>query len=53
MRGPWPAMRGLMARIESLRIDVLRNAVRRDDLREKVAEMRERMRRELSSAKPG
>jgi glutamate-ammonia-ligase adenylyltransferase len=44
---------GLMARIESLRIDVLRNAVRRDDLREKVAEMRERMRRELSSAQPG
>jgi glutamate-ammonia-ligase adenylyltransferase len=27
--------------------------VRRGDLREKVAEMRERMRRELSSAKPG
>jgi glutamate-ammonia-ligase adenylyltransferase len=44
---------GLMVRIESVRIDVLRNAVRRDDLREKVAEMRERMRRELSSAQPG
>jgi glutamate-ammonia-ligase adenylyltransferase len=44
---------GLMANIESVRIDVLRNAVRRDDLRERVAEMRERMRRELSAAKPG
>jgi glutamate-ammonia-ligase adenylyltransferase len=44
---------GLMLRIEALRIDVLRNAVRRDDLRERVAEMRERMRRELSSAQPG
>jgi glutamate-ammonia-ligase adenylyltransferase len=44
---------GLMARIESVRVDVLRNAVRRDDLRERVADMRERMRRELSSAQPG
>lgn len=44
---------GLMARIEAVRVDVLRNAVRRDDLREKVAEMRERMRRELSAAKSG
>jgi len=44
---------GLMERIEALRIDVLRNAVRRDDLKVRVAEMRERMRRELSSATPG
>ncbi len=44
---------GLMARIEAVRVDVLRNAVRRDDLRERVADMRERMRRELSSAQPG
>jgi glutamate-ammonia-ligase adenylyltransferase len=36
-----------------VRVDVLRNAVRRDDLRERVADMRERMRRELSSAQPG
>jgi [glutamine synthetase] adenylyltransferase / [glutamine synthetase]-adenylyl-L-tyrosine phosphorylase len=42
----------LRARIEALRLDVLRGAVRRGDLREKVAEMRERMRRELSAAKP-
>ncbi len=40
---------GLLARIEALRLEVLRKAVRRDDLREKVAEMRERMRRELSA----
>jgi glutamate-ammonia-ligase adenylyltransferase len=32
---------------------VLREAVRRDDLREKVAEMRERMRRELSASQAG
>jgi glutamate-ammonia-ligase adenylyltransferase len=43
----------LMARIEALRVEVLRNAVRRSDLRERVAEMRERMRRELSVAKSG
>jgi len=43
----------LRARIEALRLEVLRNAVRRADLREKVTEMRERMRRELSSAQPG
>jgi glutamate-ammonia-ligase adenylyltransferase len=43
----------LRARIEALRLEVLRGAVRRGDLREKVAEMRERMRRELSSASPG
>ena len=43
----------LRASVEALRLDVLRGAVRRDDLREKVAEMRERMRRELSASKPG
>jgi [glutamine synthetase] adenylyltransferase / [glutamine synthetase]-adenylyl-L-tyrosine phosphorylase len=43
----------LRGRIEALRLEVLRGAVRRGDLREKVAEMRERMRRELSGAKPG
>jgi glutamate-ammonia-ligase adenylyltransferase len=43
----------LRARIEALRLTVLRGAVRRSDLREKVSEMRERMRRELSAAKPG
>lgn len=43
----------LMARIEAVRSDVLQHAVRRDDLREQVAQMRERMRRELSDAKPG
>jgi glutamate-ammonia-ligase adenylyltransferase len=43
----------LRGRIESLRLEVLRGAVRRGDLREKVAEMRERMRRELSGAEPG
>jgi glutamate-ammonia-ligase adenylyltransferase len=43
----------LMARIERVRIEVLRDAVRRADLREKVREMRERMRRELSAAKAG
>jgi glutamate-ammonia-ligase adenylyltransferase len=44
---------GLMARIEAVRTEVLRDAVRRDELRGKVGEMRERMRRELSSAQPG
>ncbi|HXC57879.1 MAG TPA: bifunctional [glutamate--ammonia ligase]-adenylyl-L-tyrosine phosphorylase/[glutamate--ammonia-ligase] adenylyltransferase [Steroidobacteraceae bacterium] len=44
---------GLRERIEVLRLEVLGNAVRRTDLREKVAEMRERMRRELSAAQPG
>jgi glutamate-ammonia-ligase adenylyltransferase len=43
----------LRARIEALRLTVLRGAVRRSDLREKVSEMRERMRRELSAAKTG
>src|SRR5690606_14188435 len=43
----------LMGRIEAVRVEVLKDAVRREDLRQKVCEMRERMRRELSAAKPG
>jgi len=41
---------GLRARFEMLRLDVLCNAVRRDDLRMQVRDMRERMRRELSAS---
>jgi glutamate-ammonia-ligase adenylyltransferase len=43
----------LRARVEALRLEVLQGAVRRSDLREKVAEMRERMRRELSASRAG
>jgi glutamate-ammonia-ligase adenylyltransferase len=43
----------LMQRVEAVRSDVLQNAVRRDDLREQVAQMRERMRKELSASKAG
>jgi glutamate-ammonia-ligase adenylyltransferase len=43
----------LRARIEAVRTEVLRDAVRRDDLKEKVSDMRERMRRELSAAQEG
>jgi [glutamine synthetase] adenylyltransferase / [glutamine synthetase]-adenylyl-L-tyrosine phosphorylase len=43
----------LMARIETVRSEVLQQAVRRADLKEKVAEMRERMRKELSAAQSG
>jgi glutamate-ammonia-ligase adenylyltransferase len=43
----------LMGQVEVVRNDVLQNAVRRDDLRQQVAQMRERMRRELSASKPG
>ena len=43
----------LRQRIEALRLDVLQHAVRRGDLRERVRDMRERMRRELSAAKAG
>ncbi len=39
----------LLAQIEALRLKVLAGAVHRDDLPQKVTEMRERMRRELSS----
>jgi glutamate-ammonia-ligase adenylyltransferase len=45
-----PALR---ARFEALRLELLRQAVRRDSLREEVRRMRERMRSELSSSKPG
>ncbi|MGC4028772.1 MAG: bifunctional [glutamate--ammonia ligase]-adenylyl-L-tyrosine phosphorylase/[glutamate--ammonia-ligase] adenylyltransferase [Steroidobacteraceae bacterium] len=44
---------GLMQRIGQTRLEVLRKAVRRDRLQEDVLQMRERMRRELSGAKPG
>lgn len=40
----------LRGRIEAVRMEVLQQAVRRDDLKLKVCEMRERMRRELSAA---
>jgi [glutamine synthetase] adenylyltransferase / [glutamine synthetase]-adenylyl-L-tyrosine phosphorylase len=43
----------LMTQLEAIRLDVLAAAVRRTDLREQIAQMRERMRRELSAAKPG
>jgi glutamate-ammonia-ligase adenylyltransferase len=43
----------LMSRIDALRTEVLRDAVRRDDLRAEVAKMRERMRRELSGSRAG
>lgn len=43
----------LMARIQAVRTEVLQDAVRRDDLKQKVSEMRERMRRELSGAGEG
>ncbi|MEO8314239.1 MAG: bifunctional [glutamate--ammonia ligase]-adenylyl-L-tyrosine phosphorylase/[glutamate--ammonia-ligase] adenylyltransferase [Pseudomonadota bacterium] len=45
--------RTLMAQVEMVRNDVLQHAVRRDDLRKEVAQMRERMRRELSTAETG
>ena len=44
---------GLRERFEAVRRDVLRFGVRRDTLREDVRRMRERMRAELASAKPG
>lgn len=43
----------LCAQFEDARIEVLRQAVRRDGLREEVRKMRERMRGSLSKAKPG
>jgi glutamate-ammonia-ligase adenylyltransferase len=43
----------LRAVFESVRLEVLRDHVRRDTLRAEVAGMRERMRKELSKAKPG
>jgi glutamate-ammonia-ligase adenylyltransferase len=44
---------GLRARFEQVREDVLVRCVRRDTLRQEVREMRLRMRRELSRARPG
>jgi glutamate-ammonia-ligase adenylyltransferase len=45
--------RELRAEFAAVRLDVLCNHVRRDTLRTEVASMRERMRKELSKAKPG
>jgi glutamate-ammonia-ligase adenylyltransferase len=44
---------GLRARLEALRMEVLEHAVRREDLRQQVRDMRERMRRELSAGGEG
>ena len=38
---------------EAARVEVLRNAVKREDLKDAVRKMRERMRENLSKAKPG
>ena len=43
----------LRGRYESLRLDLLRSAIRRETLREDVRAMRDRMRAELSRSKPG
>jgi glutamate-ammonia-ligase adenylyltransferase len=43
----------LCAEFENARIEVLRNAVKRDDLRQAVRDMRKRMRENLSKAKEG
>jgi glutamate-ammonia-ligase adenylyltransferase len=43
----------LCSAFETVRIDILRHAVRRDTLRDEVRSMRERMRSELSKAKTG
>jgi glutamate-ammonia-ligase adenylyltransferase len=44
---------GLRAEFERVRLDILVRCVRRDSLRKEVREMRERMRKELSRARPG
>ncbi|MFM1886720.1 MAG: hypothetical protein RL026_1877 [Pseudomonadota bacterium] len=44
---------GLRGRIEALRLEILRGAVRRGDLRQQIRDMRERMRRELSAGGEG
>jgi glutamate-ammonia-ligase adenylyltransferase len=44
---------GLRAEFERVRVDLLVSAVKRDTLRDEVRGMRERMRRELSRARPG
>ncbi len=43
----------LRSEFERVRVDLLMRCVRRDTLRDEVRNMRERMRRELSRAKPG
>jgi glutamate-ammonia-ligase adenylyltransferase len=43
----------LRERIEAVRMEVLREAVRRDDLQKQIRDMRERMRRELSTGDAG
>lgn len=43
----------LCEQFEAARIEVLRNAVKRDGLRDEVRRMRERMRENLSKARPG
>jgi glutamate-ammonia-ligase adenylyltransferase len=43
----------LREQFESARIEVLRQAVRRDDLQDEVRKMRRRMRENLSKARPG
>lgn len=43
----------LCAQFEAARVEVLRNAVKRDGLRDEVRRMRERMRENLSKARPG
>jgi [glutamine synthetase] adenylyltransferase / [glutamine synthetase]-adenylyl-L-tyrosine phosphorylase len=45
--------RELCEQFEAARIEVLRNAVKRDGLRDEVRRMRERMRENLSKARPG
>ena len=45
--------RGLRDEFERVRVDLLMRCVRRDTLRDEVRKMRERMRRELSRARPG
>lgn len=44
---------GLRRRFEALRVQILTDHVRRETLHEDVRSMRERMRRELSKARPG
>jgi glutamate-ammonia-ligase adenylyltransferase len=44
---------GLRQAFEQVRVGVLKEHVRRDNLRQEVRDMRQRMRRELSRAKPG
>ncbi len=44
---------GLRARFAEIRARVLKDCVRRENLREEVRRMRQRMRSELSAAKPG